>query len=145
MASKATPPKMHDELAHFETDKTSPKGQREVFLAPMSLDIEEWCRNCLPFQEKKNPVPSRRAPLHPIVTRRPGELVTMDIVEYPLSSQGYRYCLVMVDHFTKWLELYPLKDQKPEFDCLVYEMLFIKALKPNLNVQSDSIRVKIFS
>ena len=26
-----------------------------------------------------------------------------------------------------------------KFDCLVYEMLFIRALKPNLNVQSDSI------
>ena len=49
----------------------------------------------------------------------------MDIVEYPLSSQGYRYCLVMVDHFTKWLELYPLRDQKSEtiakkvFDCWI--------------------------
>ena len=26
-----------------------------------------------------------------------------------------------------------------KFDCLVYEMLFIRTLKPNLNVQSDSI------
>ena len=30
-------------------------------------------------------------------------------------------------------------------DCLVYEMLFIRTLKPNLNVQSDSIRAKVFS
>ena len=29
-------------------------------------------------------------------------------------------------------------------DCLVYEMLFIRALKPNLDVQSDSIRAKVF-
>ena len=32
-----------------------------------------------------------------------------------------------------------LKKCKNKFDCLVYEMLFIRALKPNLNVQSDSI------
>ena len=31
-----------------------------------------------------------------------------------------------------------------KFDCLVYEMLFIRALKPNLNMQSDSIRAKVF-
>ena len=38
----------------------------------------------------------------------------MDIVEYPPRARGYRYCLVTVDHFTKWLELFPLRNQKPE-------------------------------
>ena len=38
----------------------------------------------------------------------------MDIVEYPLSPRGYRYCLVMIGHFTKWLELFPLRNQKAE-------------------------------
>ena len=37
-----------------------------------------------------------------------------------------------------------LKKCKNKFDCLVYEMLFIRALKPNLNVQADSIRAKVF-
>ena len=38
-----------------------------------------------------------------------------------------------------------LKKCRKKFDCLMYEMLFIKALKPNLNVQSDSIRASVFS
>ena len=37
-----------------------------------------------------------------------------------------------------------LKKCRNKFDCLVYEMLFIRALKPNLNVQSDSSRAKVF-
>ena len=37
-----------------------------------------------------------------------------------------------------------LKKCRNKFECLVYEMLFIRALKPNLNVQSDSIRAKAF-
>ena len=37
-----------------------------------------------------------------------------------------------------------LKKRKNKFKCLEYEMLFIRALKPNLNVQSDSIRAKVF-
>ena len=37
-----------------------------------------------------------------------------------------------------------LKRCRNKFDCLVYEMLFIRALKPNLNVQLDSIRAKVF-
>ena len=38
-----------------------------------------------------------------------------------------------------------LRKCRNEFDSLVYEMLFIRALKANLNVQSDSIRAKVFS
>ena len=37
-----------------------------------------------------------------------------------------------------------LKKCKNKFDCLVYEMLFIRLLKPNLNVQADSICAKVF-
>ncbi|CAB4020846.1 Retrovirus-related Pol poly from transposon [Paramuricea clavata] len=80
----------------------------------MSSQIDEWCKKCRVCQQRRNPVPANRAPLQPITTRRPGELVTMDIVEYPLSPWGYRYCLVMIDHFTKWLEVLPLRNQKAE-------------------------------
>ena len=31
-----------------------------------------------------------------------------------------------------------------KFDCLIKEMLFIRKLKPSLNVQTDSIRAKVF-
>ena len=31
-----------------------------------------------------------------------------------------------------------------KFDCLVNEMLYIRMRKPTLNVQTDSIRAKVF-
>ena len=37
-----------------------------------------------------------------------------------------------------------LKEVPREFDCLVYEMLLIKELRPSLNTQSDSISAKLF-
>ena len=37
-----------------------------------------------------------------------------------------------------------LRKCQGKFDCLVFEMLYIKKFKPNLNVQSDSIRAKLF-
>ncbi|XP_078358572.1 uncharacterized protein LOC144643247 [Oculina patagonica] len=37
-----------------------------------------------------------------------------------------------------------LKKCKTKFDCLVFEMFFIHELRPSLNVQSDSIRAKVF-
>ena len=37
-----------------------------------------------------------------------------------------------------------LKKCRNKFDCLVNEMLYIKQLTPSLNVQTDSIRAKVF-
>ena len=39
---------------------------------------------------------------------------------------------------------YVLKKCKNIFDCLVHEMLFIRELEATLNVQLDSIHVKVF-
>ncbi len=105
---------MHDDQGHFGHSKTLQRIQDRYFWVHMSSHIEEWCKKCSVCQQRRNPVPANRAPLQSITTRRPGELVTMDIVEYPLSARGYRYCLVMIDHFTKWLELFPLRNQKAE-------------------------------
>ena len=42
-------------------------------------------------------------------------------------------------------DLLRLKKCRNKFDCLVNEMLFIRDLKPTLNVQNDSIRAKVFT
>ena len=38
-----------------------------------------------------------------------------------------------------------LKKCRSKFDCLIFEMLFIKELNPELNIQKDSIRAKLFT
>ena len=37
-----------------------------------------------------------------------------------------------------------LRKCQNKLDCLIFEMLFIKELKPSLNKQCDSIRAKLF-
>jgi len=38
-----------------------------------------------------------------------------------------------------------LKKCRNKFDCLIHEMLIIQDLKPTLNLQTDSIRAKLFT
>ena len=38
-----------------------------------------------------------------------------------------------------------LKKCRTKFDCLIYEMLFTRNIKPKLNTQSDSVRAKLFT
>ena len=43
------------------------------------------------------------------------------------------------------LHFHVIEKCKTKFDCLVHEMLVIRDLSPSLNVQSDSIRAKLFA
>ena len=38
-----------------------------------------------------------------------------------------------------------LKKCRGKFECLIYKMLFIQEIKPELNTQSDLIKAKLFS
>ena len=38
-----------------------------------------------------------------------------------------------------------LRKCRTKFDCLIFEILFIKELKPGLNTQKDSVRAKLFT
>ena len=38
-----------------------------------------------------------------------------------------------------------LKKCRGKFECLIYEMLFIQEMKPELNTQSDSVKANLFS
>ena len=58
------------------------------------------------------------------------------IGKHLLDAHGYKN-LINEDQFRV------LKKCHGKFDCLVYEMLFIKELRPRLNAQSDSISAKL--
>jgi transposase InsO family protein len=43
----------------------------------------------------------------------PGDILSIDITgPYNTSKEGYRYLLTCIDHFTKWPEAIPLRDQE---------------------------------
>ena len=66
------------------------------------------------------------------------------VEEHKSSAVGvhFKNCHKSLKHFD--MNFTVLRQCKTKFDCLVYEMLFIKELKPSLNVQSDSLKAKLF-
>lgn len=45
-------------------------------------------------------------------TSRPFERIALDITEMPVSSSGNKFALVVMDYFSKYVRIYPMKDQK---------------------------------
>ena len=46
--------------------------------------------------------------------RQAHQLVHVDVLEVPVSLKGNRYLLVIEDAFTKWIECFPMANQKTE-------------------------------
>ncbi len=61
---------------------------------------------------RKTPTAGNRAPLVSIHTNVPMELICMDFLVLEKSKGGIENVLVVTDHFSRFAQAYPTKDQK---------------------------------
>ncbi|KAL6471730.1 hypothetical protein MHYP_G00203800 [Metynnis hypsauchen] len=94
---------------HLGADRTLQRARRICYWPYMSRDIHKFC---LPCQTRSSPTPHERAPLQSIHANRPFQSIAADITELPITSKGHRYVLVIMDYFTRYINLFPLKDQR---------------------------------
>ncbi|KAJ8035952.1 hypothetical protein HOLleu_19788 [Holothuria leucospilota] len=97
---------------HLGLDKTLKKAQTVCYWPYMQRDIREHCLTCASCNSRSQPKPRHQAPLQNIRSSRPFQIVCADITELPVTPKGNRYVLVVMDHFSKYVNLYPMADQK---------------------------------
>ena len=96
---------LHDDAGHQGSDKTLSLLKERFFWPGMTAEVAKYvaeCGRCVRFK-KRAPV----APLVPILTTEPLELVSTDFVKVDSSSSGLRNILVITDHFTRYAKAYP--------------------------------------
>ena len=87
---------------------------KERFFWPKMIDsITNFVQNCPACSQGKHDSKQTRAPLQPIQVSEPFVFWAIDYMG-PISetARGNKHILVMMDHFTKWCEAFPTKDQK---------------------------------
>ena len=88
--------------------------------------VKEWvicCKDCQ--HRKKTPDMSLGMPMS-TVSDKPFHTIGADIFgPLPMSDRGNKYVLVVIDHFTKWVEAFALPNQKVETigDIFVNEII----------------------
>ena len=95
---------------HQGFGRTLERLRQEAFWVSMARDVEQYCRECTKCQQSKLSRPPR-APLTNMPIGQPWQMIAVDILKVPLSTNNNRYLLVVQDYFTKWAEAIPLIDQ----------------------------------
>ena len=96
--------KLHEEMGHLGSDKVDGLAQQRFYCPYMQADIEFFIGNVCQCLKQRHVVTKTRAPLQPIMTTSPFELVLIDFVHLEKSRGGYEYILVIVDHFTRYVQ-----------------------------------------
>ena len=102
---------LHVKLGHLGPDRVLELAKKRFYWPRMKEDIDRFvnkqCR-CLISKKPTNPA---RAPLKPIVSTYPFEMLTIDYLHLDRAKGGYEYALVCCDHFTKFVQVYATKNK----------------------------------
>merc|ERR1711893_274924 len=94
-------------------NKTVEKCKRSPFFWPqMVAEAKRWVRKCKECQQRKSPAHAKRAKLVTYQSGGPWERVAMDVLgPLPATPGGNKFILVVMDYYTKWVEVFPMKDR----------------------------------
>jgi transposase InsO family protein len=108
---------MHNSLlgGHLGQKKTKGKILQRYYWFELREDVNGWIARCdVCGSIKPLPKPAR-APLGVMTVGAPMDRLSTDIMgPLPLTPRGNKYVLVVVDHFTKWVEIFAVPDQTAE-------------------------------
>ena len=87
---------LHEEMGHLGADRVLELARERFYWPHMQRDIEHLIGRVCRCLKQKHPSIQSRAPLQPIVTTAPFELIGVDFMHLEKSSGGYEYILQSV-------------------------------------------------
>jgi len=129
----------HEESGHQGIDRTLSRLSEVAYWVGMGKDVVRHCTHCFKCQVSKAP-PSKPAPLQPVISSKPWELVAVDILKVPRSAEGNQYLLVVQDYFSKWPFARPIADQTADRIVQVLRDEVFTLVGPPQRLHSDQGR-----
>ena len=108
---------MHNSVlsGHLGRKKTLEKTLQRFYWFGIREDVKIWVKKCDTCASIKTPNKHPRAALGKMPVGAPLDRLATDILgPLPLTPRGNRYILLVTDHFTKWVEVFPVPDQTAE-------------------------------
>ena len=105
---------LHENMGHVGVEKVLALARERFFWPYMRKDINHFIHQVCRCVVQKNPNRQDRAPLKPIVTTAPFQLISVDFLHLEQSSGGFEYILLIVDHFTKYAQAYATRNKSAQ-------------------------------
>ncbi len=101
---------LHDDLGHQGRDRTLALFKQRFYWPGMETFVRSMVKACSRCLLRKT-APTRSAELVPIVSSAPLELVCVDYLSLERSKGGFENILVITDHFTRYAQAIPTRNQ----------------------------------
>ena len=133
----------HDTLfaAHLGLRKTFERVRQRFHWYGMRSDVKQHIALCDTCQRSKAAHRKHRAALKDYRVGAPLDRVAVDVMgPLPVTAQGNKYLIVVCDYFTRWVEAFPLPDQKADRVAQTFVHEFVCRFGAPLEVHSDQGR-----
>ena len=115
------PRRLHPLIFRIAHDKLGHRGVKPILImlttsfywAGMSAFIRKAVRGCLDCRRRKSSRPRSAGLTKSVLTSKPGEMFFMDFIgkALPVTEHGYQYALVVIDGFTRYPYVIPLRSK----------------------------------
>lgn len=99
---------------HLGVDKTLERIRSRYFWEKMSVEIAQYVKTCESCQHRKSSTRLQQVEVGPpMKTSAPFERIAIDILgPLPVTSRRNRYCLCVVDMFSRYPMIFPIPNQR---------------------------------
>ena len=97
---------------HFSVNRTYKSVAGKWWWEGMYGATERFVKNCPECAIVSSTGRQQPPPLHPIPVKRPFQIVGVDIMDLPVTTNGHKHVVVFQDYLTKWPMVYAIPDQK---------------------------------
>ena len=102
---------LHMNIGHLGADRTLQLIRERFYWPKMEEEIHYFISNLCTCIRQKKPHIQGQAPLLPIITLSPLEVVGVNFLHLEKSSGSFEYILLLTDYFTHYTQAYPTKNK----------------------------------
>ncbi|CAG9132567.1 unnamed protein product [Plutella xylostella] len=116
----------HDDLGHFGVEKTLERMKKHYWFAKMSKFVKKYVNACIECAYAKNSSNGREGLLHPITkVEAPFHTLHVDhLGPFVKSNRGFTHIIVVVDAFTKFCFIKPVRNTNTQNTIRALEDIF---------------------
>jgi len=98
---------------HLGLRRTSAQLRKRVYWPSWKDDVQREINRCTACSRYRREKPPRQGLLQDMRIGEPMDRVGIDITgPHPASNSGFKYILTVIDHFSRWAEAFPIRNQE---------------------------------